>query len=138
MWCSSRSRLEPLGAGVPSASDSDRPAAFVRKADRGGCDPGAPYRSIEFKLVEPHRGEQSSDRSANDPAPPEFHKAQFDVAGGIDPAREVRFDLINSRTVGEHVRNASRAWAKMRNLLAPGGVATAFDPTLHAPPFIIN
>jgi hypothetical protein len=40
--------------------------------------------------------------------------------------------------VFEHVRNAPRAWANMCKLLAPGGVAMAFHPTLYAPPFVIN
>ena len=71
-------------------------------------------------------------------APAAFNKAQFDIAGAIDPSWEGRFDLIISRMVFEHVRNAPRAWANMRNLLAPGGVAMAFHPTLYAPPFIIN
>lgn len=71
-------------------------------------------------------------------APAEFNKAQFDIAGRIDPAWEGRFDLIISRMVMEHVRDAPRAWANMRALLAPGGVALAFHPTLYAPPFVIN
>ncbi len=71
-------------------------------------------------------------------APAEFNKAQFDVAGDIAPHFEECFDLIISRMVFEHVRNAPRAWANMRNLLAPGGVAMAFHPTLYAPPFIVN
>jgi SAM-dependent methyltransferase len=71
-------------------------------------------------------------------APAAFNKAQFDVAGTIDPSWEGRFDLIISRMVFEHVRNAPRAWANLHNLLAPGGVAMAFHPTLYAPPFVIN
>jgi SAM-dependent methyltransferase len=71
-------------------------------------------------------------------APAQFNKAQFDVAGDIDPSWEGRFDLIISRMVFEHVRNAPLAWANMRRLLAPGGVALAFHPTLYAPPFVIN
>jgi len=38
----------------------------------------------------------------------------------------------------EHVRDAKRAWTNMCGLLAPGGVAFAFHPTLYAPPFLIN
>jgi SAM-dependent methyltransferase len=71
-------------------------------------------------------------------APAEFNKAQFDVAGDIDPSLEGGFDLIISRMVLEHVRDAPRAWANMRALLAPGGVALAFHPTLYAPPFVVN
>jgi SAM-dependent methyltransferase len=70
--------------------------------------------------------------------PPEFARAEFDVAGAVDPALYGRHDLIISRMVMEHVRDASRAWANMAALLAPGGVALAFHPTLYAPPFMIN
>ena len=71
-------------------------------------------------------------------APDAFDKAQFNIAGDIDHAWEGRFDLIVSRMVFEHVENAPRAWANVRALLAPGGVAMAFHPTLYAPPFVIN
>jgi SAM-dependent methyltransferase len=71
-------------------------------------------------------------------APAEFNKAQFDIAGDIDPSWEGRFDLIISRMVFEHVKGAPRAWANMHALLAEGGVALAFHPTLYAPPFVVN
>ena len=71
-------------------------------------------------------------------APAAFDKAQFNIAGEIDRAWEGRFDLIISRMVFEHVKDAPRAWANVRTLLAPGGVALAFHPTLYAPPFVIN
>ena len=47
-------------------------------------------------------------------------------------------DLVISRMVMEHVGDAARTWANIANLLAPGGVALAFHPTLYAPPFVIN
>ena len=71
-------------------------------------------------------------------APAAFEKARFDIAGDIDPAWTGRFDLVISRMVFEHVRDAPRAWANAAALLAPGGVALAFHPTLYAPPFVIN
>jgi SAM-dependent methyltransferase len=71
-------------------------------------------------------------------APAQFDTAQFDVAGDIDPSWNGLFDLVISRMVFEHVRNAPRAWANVRELLAPGGVALAFHPTLYAPPFVVN
>jgi SAM-dependent methyltransferase len=70
--------------------------------------------------------------------PAEFEKVQFDVAGVVDTSLLGRFDLIISRMVMEHVRDAERAWTNMCGLLAPGGVALAFHPTLYAPPFLIN
>jgi SAM-dependent methyltransferase len=71
-------------------------------------------------------------------APAQFNRAQFDIAGDVDPSWEGRFDLIISRMVFEHVRDAPRAWANVRTLLAPDGVALAFHPTLYAPPFVMN
>jgi SAM-dependent methyltransferase len=70
--------------------------------------------------------------------PAEFEKVQFDVAGDVDPALIGRFDLVISRMVMEHVRDAKRAWTNISGLLAPGGVAFAFHPTLYAPPFLVN
>jgi SAM-dependent methyltransferase len=71
-------------------------------------------------------------------APADFAKARFDIAGDVDARWAGRFDLIVSRMVFEHVKGAERAWANTRALLAPGGVALAFHPTLYAPPFVIN
>ena len=71
-------------------------------------------------------------------APPEFEKAQFDIAGAVDPVFHGRYDFVFSRMVMEHVPDAARAWSNMFALLAPGGVAFAFHPTLYAPAFVIN
>ena len=71
-------------------------------------------------------------------APPEFEKGQFDIAGDVDPSFHGRFDFVFSRMVLEHVPDARRAWSNMFDLLAPGGVAFAFHPTLYAPAFVIN
>jgi len=70
--------------------------------------------------------------------PPEFAKARFDVSGEVGADQHGRYDLVISRMVMEHVRGAERAWANIAALLAPGGVALAFHPTLYAPPFLIN
>lgn len=70
--------------------------------------------------------------------PAEFAKAEFDVAGAVNSAEHGRYDLVISRMVMEHVKDAARAWSNMAGLLAPGGVALAFHPTLYAPPFVIN
>jgi SAM-dependent methyltransferase len=71
-------------------------------------------------------------------APDEFEKARFDIAGATPQGLEGRFDLIISMMVLEHVRDAPLAWSNMRALLAPGGVALGFHPTLFASPFLIN
>jgi SAM-dependent methyltransferase len=71
-------------------------------------------------------------------APAGFATARFDIAGDVDPGLFGKFDLIFSRMVFEHVKNAPRAWRNIRALLAPGGVALAFHPTLYSPPFVLN
>jgi SAM-dependent methyltransferase len=70
--------------------------------------------------------------------PTEFAKAQFNVAEEAPSALIGQFDLVVSRMVMEHVRDARSAWTNMAALLAPGGVAMAFHPTLYAPPFLVN
>ena len=70
--------------------------------------------------------------------PQAFEKAQFDIAGEAPTALNGQFDLIVSRMVMEHVRDGRKAWSNMAALLAPGGVAMAFHPTLYAPPFLVN
>jgi SAM-dependent methyltransferase len=71
-------------------------------------------------------------------APPGFATACFNIAADVDPALFGTFDLIFSRMVFEHVKDAPRAWANVASLLAPGGVALAYHPTLYSPPFVLN
>jgi hypothetical protein len=40
--------------------------------------------------------------------------------------------------VFEHVTDVVQAWRNLHTLLAPGGVAIAFYPTLYAAPFVAN
>ena len=72
-------------------------------------------------------------------APPEFARALFDIAGDLGAqAKRGHYDLIVSQMVFEHVRDVPKAWANVHELLAPGGVALAFFPTLYAPPYVLN
>jgi len=71
-------------------------------------------------------------------APAGFATACFNIAGDVDPALKGTFDFIFSRMVFEHVKDAPRAWANVAGLLAQGGVALAFHPTLYSPPFVLN
>lgn len=75
-----------------------------------------------------------------DVLPSGYHTACFDVAGDISAVAHLRghFDLAFSRMVFEHVADGRRAWANLYEMLAPGGVALAFIPTLYALPFVIN
>ena len=73
-------------------------------------------------------------------APMWCRKALFDVAGDLSAgnAQLGHYDLIISQMVFEHVRDVPKAWANCHALLAPGGVALAFFPTLFAPPYVLN
>lgn len=73
-------------------------------------------------------------------APPGFDHLVLDVAQDVDRAilDGHSFDLIFSRMVFEHVKDARKAWTNLRDLLAPGGVGFAFVPTLYSPPFVLN
>ncbi len=66
--------------------------------------------------------------------------ARFDIAGDLSEVDAVRggYDLMVSRMVFEHVHDVERAWTNIHYLLAPGGVALAFFPTLWAPVFALN
>jgi SAM-dependent methyltransferase len=66
--------------------------------------------------------------------------ARFDIAGDLSEPDIARggYDLMVSRMVFEHVADVERAWTNIHALLAPGGVALAFVPTLWAPVFALN
>jgi SAM-dependent methyltransferase len=72
-------------------------------------------------------------------APASFHKSCFDIASPLpEDVALGAYDLIFSRMVFEHVRDGRQAWSNCLRLLAPGGVAFAFVPTLWSPPFVAN
>jgi SAM-dependent methyltransferase len=75
-----------------------------------------------------------------DVLPDNYRKACFDVAGDISKVANLRgtFDLAFSRMVFEHVADGQRAWKNLYELLAPGGVALAFIPSLYSFPFVVN
>ena len=75
-----------------------------------------------------------------DVLPDSYRKACFDVAGDISAVSNLRgsFDLAFSRMVFEHVADGQRAWKNLYEMLAPGGVALAFVPTLYSFPFVVN
>jgi len=125
--------------------------AFVDACRRSGRHEGGKVRLLEVgggrgPLLTPSEAEEAgvaltvNDIDAGELAlaPASFQTAQFNIAGDFDPKLAGRFDLVISRMVFEHVRDAPRAWSNVCALLAPGGVALAFHPTLYAPPFVIN
>ena len=73
-------------------------------------------------------------------APAAFDKLLCDLAAPdtMSRVRPGSFDFVYSRMVMEHVRDARQLWANQHALLAEGGVALAFIPTLYAPAFALN
>lgn len=49
-----------------------------------------------------------------------------------------RFDFVFSRMLAEHIRDPRAFHRGVLDLLAPGGVALHFFPTLYALPFLVN
>jgi SAM-dependent methyltransferase len=64
----------------------------------------------------------------------------FDITGdlGKTGCQPGSYDLMISRMVFEHLPDVRTAWQNIHGLLAPGGVALAFFPTLWAPVFTLN
>jgi hypothetical protein len=71
-----------------------------------------------------------------DRAPPWAAKAHFDIAGAVPS--DVRYDLMFSRMVFEHVKDVGGAYRNIYKLLDEGGICVNFHPTLFAPPFVVN
>jgi SAM-dependent methyltransferase len=70
-------------------------------------------------------------------APDTYKKVVMDIAGDMVSCVG-RYDLVFSRFVAEHVKNANRLHSNVLALLKPGGIAIHFFPTLFALPFLVN
>lgn len=73
-------------------------------------------------------------------APEGYNTACFDVSGDLKATglETGCYDLAFSRMVFEHVKDVRQAWKNLHSVLAPGGVALAFVPTLYALPYVAN
>jgi SAM-dependent methyltransferase len=72
-----------------------------------------------------------------DKAAPGYIKLLGDIG---DPALDLPggYDLVFSRMLAEHVRDGETFHRNVLRLLAPGGRAFHFFPTLYSPPFVLN
>ena len=73
-------------------------------------------------------------------APASYAKIECDIAspGGAAILGEGRYDIAYCRMVMEHVPDVAAMWRNIGAVLAPGGVALSFFPTLYAPPYLLN
>jgi SAM-dependent methyltransferase len=101
----------------------------------GGANPLLPMEFIKQKGI---------DYSVMDISGTELEKADagYDkiVADAGSPAFAVdrRFDLVFSRMLIEHIRDAEQFHRNIMSILAPGGLAVHFFPTLFTLPYLIN
>lgn len=136
-WAWDNYRSAVLALAQARRATRRRNGELVRMLEIGGGR-GPLLRPVEAKAAGIAVTVNDIDSRELSLGPPEFEKAEFDIAGQAPPSLFGQFDLVVSRMVMEHVRDGRRAWANMAALLAPGGVALAFHPTLYAPPFVVN
>ncbi len=70
-------------------------------------------------------------------APGDYRKVQADIASP-DMDVEGGYDLVFSKMLAEHVKDARQFHENVFKLLAEGGIAFHFFPTLYAFPFLLN
>ncbi|HAZ13620.1 MAG: hypothetical protein A2X86_13890 [Bdellovibrionales bacterium GWA2_49_15] len=102
----------------------------------GGSNPSLPLdfikqNNIQYTLLDISQEEL-------DKASDEFHKIQADIMSQDIGKLDSNFDFVFSKMVAEHVINDKIFHKNIYRLLAEGGYAFHFIPTLWAPPYIAN
>lgn len=104
----------------------------------GGANPAIPLaflrdHGVDYTVLDISPGELAK-------APAGYRKVCADIGsttlafGGL----EARYELVFSKMLAEHVRNGEQMHRNVFRLLAPGGRAVHYFPTLYAPPFVLN
>ena len=109
----------------------------------GGASPTLAVGAIEARGLDCTVIDISAEELAKAPdayrkVPADIAAADFklpDVAAG---ERRGEFDLAFSKMLAEHVRDGRQFHRNVLKVLAPGGLAVHFFPTLYAPPFVVN
>lgn len=127
LWHGYQDRLERLV----------RHHGFRRILDVGG---GAnPLLSTDF--VEAHHLDYTIwdvSQSELDKAPAGYRKVVQDITAESTRRRLETFDLIFTKMLAEHVRDGLQLHRNIFGLLAQGGMAVHFFPTLYTLPFVVN
>jgi len=101
---------------------------------------GGIHQSLSKEFVELNRVQYTLLDISNEQlakAPKQYTKVQGDI-GSSDLALAGEYDVVCSHMVAEHVKDGERLHRNVYRLLAPGGVAFHFFPTLYAPPNVVN
>lgn len=101
----------------------------------GGANPALPLdwvraRGLEYTILDVSPEELAK-------APAGYRKLAADICGE-PPPQAGPFDFMFSKMLAEHVASGERFHRNVYRLLAPGGLAFHFFPTLYAPPFVAN
>jgi 2-polyprenyl-3-methyl-5-hydroxy-6-metoxy-1,4-benzoquinol methylase len=101
----------------------------------GGANPLLDITLVEKKGIS--YSVMDISRTELDKAPSGYDKIVAD-AGSAAFAVNRQFDLVFSRMLIEHVRDAEQFHRNVHSLLAPGGLAVHFFPTLFTTPYLVN
>lgn len=101
----------------------------------GGANPVLPIETLQELGLEYTVLDISAEEL--DKAPSEYSKLVADITAGEPPATE-EFDLVFSKMLAEHVKDAERFHRNVNSMLRQGGLAFHFFPTLYAFPFLLN
>jgi SAM-dependent methyltransferase len=120
-----RSRLQGLGGGrVCELGGGARPALELDFLDRYGLE----CLVVDVSASELEKSPTGYETLVGDVSSSDFATGTHDGS----------YDLVFSRVLAEHVRDARQFHLNARRLLAPGGLAMHFFPTLWWPPFLAN
>jgi SAM-dependent methyltransferase len=121
---------------------SDLVRSYIQNTDAkrvadigGGANPvlDAQYikaHQIKYTMIDIDGGELAK-------APDCYDKLQGDVTSP-DCGADGSYDLVFSAMLAEHVKSGEALHRNLYRMLAPGGIAMHYFPTLYSPPFIAN
>ena len=116
--------------------------AAVNSANHLVCEIGGGARpALDLDFVEAHGINYTvMDISSSELAKADarYNKVQADIGGELPDDVGGPYDLLFSKTLAEHVRDAERFHRNVLSMLAEGGTAIHLFPTLYAPAFVVN
>lgn len=101
----------------------------------GGANPVIPVEMVRELNLDYTVLDISGEELAK--APIDYHKVEADITKDVQLVKG-GFELAFSKMLAEHVKDARQFHQNVFDLLAPGGIAIHFFPTLWAFPFLIN
>jgi SAM-dependent methyltransferase len=102
----------------------------------GGANPALPLDFLNAHKVECLVYDISASELAK--APAGYTKVTGDITRDVPAAQVGRCDLVFSKMLAEHVRDAEAFHKNIHRLLRPGGLSFHFFPTLFTLPFVAN